>query len=89
MKLKYDFVVREIVGEYVMVPLGEGALAFSGMISTSETGALLAEALRQDVTRQELLERLLAEYDVDEQTANADLEEFLSQLRKLDLLVGE
>ena len=89
MKLKYDFVVREIVGEYVMVPLGEGALAFSGMISTSETGALLAEALQQDVTRQELLERLLAEYDVDEQTANADLEEFLSQLRKLDLLVGE
>jgi len=89
MKLKYDFAVREIVGEYVMVPLGTGALEFSGMISTSETGALLVEALKQDVTRQELLAELMAHYDVDEQTANADLDEFLTHLRKLGLLIGE
>lgn len=89
MKLKYDFAVREIVGEYVMVPLGEGALEFAGMISTSETGAVLVEALKQDVSREELLKRMLEEFDVDEQTANADLEEFLAQLRKLNLLIGE
>ena len=89
MNLKYDFAVREIVGEYVMVPLGEGALEFAGMISTSETGAVLVEALKQDVSREELLKRMLEEFDVDEQTANADLEEFLGQLRKLNLLIGE
>lgn len=89
MKLKYDFAVREIVGEYVMVPLGEGALEFAGMISTSETGAVLVEALKQDVSRETLLKRLLEEFDVDEQTANGDLEEFLGQLRKLNLLIGE
>lgn len=89
MKLKYDFAVREIVGEYVMVPLGEGALEFAGMISTSETGAVLVEALKQDVSREALLKRLLEEFDVDEQTANGDLEEFLGQLRKLNLLIGE
>lgn len=86
MRLKYDFAVRDIMGEYVMVPLGEGALKFAGMISTTETGALLVEALKQDITREELLRRMLAEYDVDEQTALADLEEFLQTLRKLNLL---
>ena len=50
MKLKYEFAVREIVDEYVMVPLGASALEFSGMISTSETGAFLVEALKHDVT---------------------------------------
>ena len=89
MKLKYDFAVREIVGEYVMVPLGKGALEFSGMISTSETGALLVEALKQDVTREDLLQKILDEYDVDLPTANADLDEFLNQLRKLKILIEE
>ena len=89
MKLKYDFAVREIVGEYVMVPLGRGALEFSGMISTSETGALLVEALKQDVTRGDLLQRILDEYDVDLPTANADLDEFLNQLRKLNILIED
>lgn len=89
MKLKYDFAVREIMGEYVLIPMGEGALAFSGMISTSETGALLVDALKNDVTRQELLERMLEVYDVEEADAAADLDEFLERLRKLDLLIAE
>ena len=87
MKLKYDFAVREIVGEYIMVPLGAAALKFSGMISTSETGAVLAEALKEHVTRPELLQLLLEQYDIDEATAAADLDLFLDQLRKLDLLI--
>ena len=89
MKLKYEFAVREIVGEYVMVPLGTSALEFSGMISTSETGAFLVEALKHDVTREELLNKVLDNYDVDEQTAAADLDEFLELLRKLNVLIGE
>ena len=89
MRLKYDFSVREIVGEYVMIPMGRGALEFSGMISTSETGAFLVEALKHDVTREELLNKVLENYDVDEQTAAADLDEFLGLLRKLNILIGE
>ena len=89
MKLKYEFAVREIVGEYVMIPLGQGALDFSGMISTSETGALLVEALSKDVTRLEVLQLILDTFDIDINTAEKDLDEFLAQLRKLDLLVEE
>lgn len=87
MKLKYDFAVREILGEYVMVPLGEGALKFAGMISTSETGATLVGALKNQVSRQELLQLLLDQFEIDEATAAADLDEFLTQLKKLDLLI--
>lgn len=87
MKLKYDFAVREVVGEYVMVPLGAGALAFSGMISTTQTGATLAEALKKEMTRQELLQLILDEYEIDEATAAADLDEFLNQLKQLNLLI--
>lgn len=87
MKLKYEFAVREIIGEYVMVPLGAGALEFSGMISTSETGATLAGALKNHVSRQELLNLLVEQYEIDEATATEDLDEFLQQLKNLDLLI--
>lgn len=87
MKLKYEFVVRDIMGDFVMVPLGAGALEFSGIVSTSETGALLVDMLSRDVTREELLEGVLAEYDIDPDTALTDIEEFLGHLRKLGLLI--
>ena len=86
MKLKYNFAVREIAGDYVMVPLGESALKFAGMISTSETGALLADALKHDVTKEELLQKLVKEYDVDEIVAMDDINEFIVRLQKLDIL---
>lgn len=87
MKFKYEFVIRQIVGEYVLVPVGEGALSFSGMITTSEVGAFICDELRQEVTRDQLLAKLTETYDVDEQTAKQDLDEFLDLLRKYKLLV--
>lgn len=86
MKLKYEFVERLIVDEYVLVPAGEAARTFGGMITTSEVGATIMRALRQDVSQAELLALLMAEYDVDEQTASSDLNEFVQQLRELNVL---
>lgn len=86
MKLKYEFVTRNILDEYILVPVGEAALQFAGMITTSEVGAFLVEALRNDVTLSELTALLVEQYDVDEATARTDVEEFIGQMRKLDLL---
>lgn len=89
MKLKYEFAVREIVGEYILIPLGQGALELGEMISTSETGATIVQALGKEVTRPELLQLILDTFEIDRDTAERDLDEFLSQLKKLNLLVGE
>ena len=86
MKLKYEFVERLIVDEYVLVPAGETARTFGGMITTSEVGATIMRALKQDVSQAELLALLMEEYDVDEQTANSDLNAFVQQLRELNVL---
>jgi hypothetical protein len=86
MKLKYEFVERLIVDEYVLVPAGEAARTFGGMITTSEVGATIMRALKQDVSQAELLALLMEEYDVDAQTANSDLNAFVQQLRELNVL---
>ena len=86
MKLKYQFVIREIMGEYAVVPSGEGALALSGMIVTNAVGACLWEALQEETTQEALIEKFLSEFEVDRETAEADVGEFLTNLQQLELL---
>ena len=86
MKLKYDFTIRQIMDEYVVIPAGESAIAVSGMVITNDVGALLWEGLKTDTTKAALVARLLEEFDIDAATAGQDVEEFIARLRKLELL---
>jgi len=86
MKLKYEFSVREIMDDYILVPVGESALEFSGMVTTTEVGAFLCGLLGENTTRDALLAAMLEEYEVDEETAGADLDEFLASMDRAGLL---
>ena len=86
MKLKYEFTVRQIMDEYIVIPAGESAIAVSGMVITNDVGALLWEGLKDHTTEDALIARLLEEFDTDCETAKQDVEEFIAQLRKLELL---
>lgn len=86
MKLKYEFTLRQIAGEYVLIPMGRSALAFSGMVTTNAVGAAVCRRLAEPATKEELLEAVCEEFAVDPQTARKDLEEFLTLLRGAGLL---
>lgn len=86
MKASGEVILREIAGEYLLIPTGETALRVHGMISLSESGLLLWERLQQDCTVSDLTEALLAEYQVDRATAEADVLSFLNQVRQAGLL---
>lgn len=86
MKVKSDFLLKQIAGSYVVVPVRSRAVDFSGIIKLSESGAFLWEILAGGATRDELVARLLEEYDVDEATAAADVDRFLAKLKEADLL---
>ena len=86
MKIKSDYLLKQIAGSYVVVPVRSRAVDFSGIIKLSESGAFLWEILAGGATRDELVARLLEEYDVDEATAAADVDRFLAKLKEADLL---
>lgn len=86
MKLKYELTVREIMGEYLLVPMGEGALKISGMGSTNAVGAFICKHLKEDCTYDELYAALLNEFEVEEDVAKKDMDEFLDRLRQLEVL---
>lgn len=80
MKIDKSFILREIAGDYVIVPTGDTALQFNGLITVNEVGAFLWEKLQEEITEQELVEAVLAEYEVDAETARKDVSEFLDYL---------
>ena len=86
MKLKHEFIIRQIAGEYVLIPMGKSALAFSGMVTTNEVGAFICRQLAKSVSQEALLDAICAEFEVSRQTAQEDMEQFLRNLRKADLL---
>lgn len=89
MKVSSDFILREIAGEYILVPVGSAAVQFNGLITLNETARTIFLALAEERTVEELTDAVTAEYEVDPATARADVEEFLRQLREVGALVEE
>ncbi|MBQ3264764.1 MAG: PqqD family protein [Ruminococcus sp.] len=86
MKIKSNFILKKIAGTYMVVPIRTRAVDFSGVIKLSESGAFLWSLLEKDAERDDLIARMLEEYDVDEATAAADIDRFIAKLREADLL---
>ena len=81
MKIKDGYILREIAGEYVVIPSGEN-LNLNQMITLNETGSFLWKKLTDGASEEELVEALLAEYDVDETRARAAVTAFAAKLRE-------
>lgn len=80
--------LREVAGEAVVVPTGEATLNFQGIISLNETGALLWKELEQGCEKKDLVQALLDEYEVDAETAEKDVNEFLKRADDAGLIDG-
>ena len=78
--------LRNVAGSSIVVPVGEGNIDFSGVITLNEVGAFLWKALESASDKDGLVEKLTSEYDVDKDTAAADIENFLNDLRKAGIL---
>lgn len=86
MKIKKDFILRKVADSYVVVPVGKLTLDFNGIINLNETGAFLFELLQEGAEKEELLRKLLEEYDVTPEKAAADIDVFLKKVEEADVL---
>lgn len=84
MRIKDGYLLKEVAGNFVVVPVGN--VDFDGMISLNETGVSIWKMLETDTDYDNLLAGFLNEYDVDLETAKADLDAFIEKLREAGLL---
>ena len=86
MKVREDLVLREVAGESILIPVGKIALDIKGMFTLTESGTLLYRKLTEDCTKEDLVQALLGEYEVDREKATEDVDTFLEQLETAGVL---
>lgn len=86
MKLKKDFILREIMGDVVLVPINQSTSQFNGLITVNELGKFIWENLEKVQDENDLLQLILDEYEVDRDVAKKDLDEFLQVLKDMEII---
>ena len=86
MKAKSGFVLREVVGEYILMPVGENIGHFNGTIVMNDVAALVWEKLQNPVSRDDLLAAILDEFSIWEDVAAADLDKLLEKLKNYGVI---
>lgn len=86
MKLKKDFVLRQVADTWVVLPLGAESVSFNGMLTLNESGAVLWHALEQGGNRETMADVLMNEYIVSREEALADADAFVEKLLKIGCL---
>ena len=86
MKIRKELIRREIAGDVILVPVGGTVLENNGLFALNELGAFLWDRLESAEDEESLVQAVLAEYEVGEDTARADTAAFLQKLREMEIL---
>lgn len=87
MKLKYNFAIQQVTDFWAAVPVGADARQYKGVMSLNETAKDMMELLREDISEEELVRKMLEIYEVEEPVLRPQVHQFLQQLREASLLV--
>ena len=86
MRAKKGFIVRQIAGQNVAIAIGEMSKKFHGMIKLNDTGLFIWNVLQNDVTEDEIIAAMTAEYEVDKETATADVRRIVGVLKDAGII---
>lgn len=86
MKRKDNFILQNVGGANILVPLGAQVLDMNGIVVINDTGSYIWELLAEDHSEDNLVEAIAARFDVDNERARTDVKEFVDNIAKMGLL---
>ena len=87
MKLNPKFLTHETKGEHITV--STTGTKFNGLIRSNPTAAFIVESMKADTTESEIVDKILAKYDVDRTTAEKDVADIIDKLRSIGAVIDE
>lgn len=82
-----DFALREIAGEYAIVPLGETQFFTNAMMTPNKTAVFLWQAFSEPSTEEDVVMRALERFDGEVADIRRDVEMFMKDTMKRQVLV--
>lgn len=88
MKLKDGLILREVAGQYVVVPTGKRVQEVTSIVYISSSGAYLWDYMKDhEFEKEDLVAKIMDHYSgVTEEQAAADIEKFLKTLADNNIL---
>ena len=86
MKRKADFMMQNISGEKLLVPLGAQVMNMNGLVTLNDTAVCVWGLLAQERSLDELTAAVTERFDVIPERARADVQAFLDEITRLGLL---
>lgn len=87
MKIKENFVLRQVAGTWSVLPLAEETVNLDGMLVLNDAGAVLWKVLEQGCELNDLAKALTDAYVVDYDQALADAKEFVEKLKSINCII--
>lgn len=82
-----DFLLKDVAGKQVLVPVGKTAAAFPGMITVNGSGKFIWELLAEDKTFDQVVDAITTHYEIDAETAKKDAAIFIERLRTVKAIL--
>jgi hypothetical protein len=75
-------VTRKTGHEYVLVPIANNIADMNSVYTLNETGAFLWEQIDGKKSVKDLIDALIAEYEIDKDTATGDVLTFIEEMNR-------
>ena len=85
MKLKNNYTLTGLAGEYVAVPL-DGNDTFHGIVKLNESGAEVFRGMQEGQDKAQIARRLMEKYDIDRETAEKAIRVVADELHAAGLM---
>ncbi|MBP3560157.1 MAG: PqqD family protein [Clostridia bacterium] len=87
MKLNENYILKNIAGTAVVVPVGDAVNDIKGMITLNGPAEIIWKGLQNGKNIESIVEEIKSEYDASEDVIKNDVDAFLNKLRTYKILV--
>ena len=84
--IKPGYILREIAGEYVIVPVDEECMISNAVMVPNDTAVFLWKAFQNPHTKEDAVRKGMEEYDVEEETIRSAVYRFLKDTLKYKII---
>ena len=86
MKIKKEYVMRDVAGQAIVIAIGKESEQFKGMINLNRAGKDVWTYLEKGLDFVAIAKKMAEKYEVDENTAMHDVESMVDRLYRIGVL---
>ncbi|MBV5330437.1 MAG: PqqD family protein [Chlorobium sp.] len=86
MKRKNNFIIRNVGSIKLLVPISTEIINLNGFVVMNDMAVFLWELLKEKCLLNDLIDEVVANFDIDYSTARNDVQLFINEIKNLELL---